>query len=278
MAWGNIWSGLNRMARATPRQARGKLDDFPTLLLLDRGYSAIDLIAHLQRLKINFLMRISSQSSLQEVRDFAASGQSRATVTLNVTTAKRKKNRRLQTILRQLDQAPLVVDLIAFDLPDGLKAYLITNLLGKQYGIDFFAEAYRKRWGIETQYAFDKTLLEIENFSSKKVEGVSQDFHASILCRNISGLLNLDAQQHWVQPQSPKLPTKPFYRVNRSVSLGLLKDELVDMLFGNQSVAVTYDRLVAQVSRHKSLSKPNRAFSRQRKRTRKPKINRRRAT
>ncbi|WP_162391491.1 IS4 family transposase [Spirosoma endbachense] len=259
-------------------QARGKLDDFPTLLLLDRGYPAIDLIAHLQRLKINFLMRISSQSSLQEVRDFAASGQSRATVTLNVTTAKRKKNIRLQTILRQLDQAPLVVELIAFDLPDGLKAYLITNLPAQQYGLDFFTEAYRKRWGIETQYAFDKTLLEIENFSSKKVEGVGQDFHASILCRNISGLLNLDAQQHWVQPQSPTLSTKPFYRVNRSVSLGLLKDELVDMLFGNQSVEVTYDRLVAQVSRHKSLSKPNRAFSRQRKRPRKPQINRRRAT
>jgi hypothetical protein len=160
MAWQHLeWFQLDR-------QTRSKLDDFPTLLLLDRGYPAIDLIAHLQRLRINFLMRISSQSSLQEVRDFAATGQSRASVTLNVTTAKRKKNKRLQTILRQLDQPPLVVDLLAFDLPDGSKAYLITNLPAEQYGMDFFTAAYRNRWGIETQYAFDKTLLEMENFSS----------------------------------------------------------------------------------------------------------------
>lgn len=166
---------------------------------------------------------------------------------------------------------------MAFDLPEGDKAYLITNLPAEQYGIDFFTEAYRKRWGIETQYGFDKTLLEMENFSSKKVGGVRQDFHASILCGNSSGLLNLDAQQNWVQ-QSPEQLTKSFYRVNRSVSLGLLKDELLVMLFGNLSVEVTYDRLVVQLSRHKSLSKPNRAFSRQRKRHRKPQINRRRAT
>jgi hypothetical protein len=117
----------------------------------------------------------------------------------------------------------------------------------------------------------------MEDFSSKKVGGVRQDFHASILCRNISGLLNLDAQQKWVQ-QSPELSTKPFYRVNRSISLGLLKDELIDMLFGSKSIAASYDWLVAQLSRNKSLSKPKREFSRQRKRPRKPQINRRRAT
>ena len=149
-----------------------RFTDCPTLLLLDRGYPSIDLIAQLQQLKINFLMRISSQNSLQEVRDFAATGQRKVTITLDVTTAKRKKNQRLQATLRQLNQAPLVVNLICLDLAEGQKAYLITNLSAHQYGIAFFTEAYRKRWGIETQYAFDKTQLEMENFSSKKVVGV----------------------------------------------------------------------------------------------------------
>ena len=157
-------------------QAKSKSADFPTLLLLDRGYPSIDLIAQLQLLKINFLMRISAQSSRQEVRDFAATGQTATTIRLDVTTTKRKKNQRLQVILRQLDQMPLVVELISLEVAEGHKVYLISNLQVEQYGADFFASAYRKRWAIETQYAFDKTLLEMKNFSSKKVVGVRQDF------------------------------------------------------------------------------------------------------
>lgn len=259
----------------------GSLTDCPTLLLLDRGYPSIDLIAQLQQLRINFLMRISAQNSLQEVRDFAATGQRSATITLDIATTKGKKNQRLQAILRQLNQAPLVVNLICLDLAEGQKAYLISNLSAKQYGMAFFTEAYRKRWGIDTQYAFDKTPLEMENFSTKKVVGVRHDFYACILCGNISGLLNLAAQQQVVQQEDN--PLKAFYRINRSVSLGLLKDEplggpIVTMLFGRNSLESSYDWLVAQLSRHKCLSKPNRSFSRQRSRPRKPQINRRRAT
>ena len=255
-----------------------KSNKIPTLLLFDRGYPAIDLVAQLQLLRINFLMRISEQNSMQEVRDFATTGQKQVTITLDVMTAKRKKNQRLQAILQQLNHAPLVVRLLSIDLPDGSKEYLLTDLIDDQYTLDFFAKAYQKRWGIETQYAFDKTLLEIENFSSKKVVGVQQDFYASILCRNISAIFNLDAQQRMEQQANRVKPNKQVYQVNRAVSLGLLKDEIFDMLFGSQPLEAHYDKLVAIMSRNKSLSKPNRNFSHQRKRPRKPKINHRRAT
>ncbi|QHV97059.1 hypothetical protein [Spirosoma endbachense] len=56
----------------------------------------------------------------------------------------------------------------------------------------------------------------MENFSSKKVVGVRQDFDACILCGNISGLLSLDAQKQVVQQEDK--PIKAFYRINRSVS------------------------------------------------------------
>lgn len=120
-----------------------RLDKIPTLLLFDRGYPSIDLIAQLQLLKINFLMRISEQCSMQEVRDFAATGQQQITITLDVMTTKRKKNQRLQTTLQQLDHAPLVVRLLSIDLPDGSKEYLITDLIDDQYTLDFFGKVYR---------------------------------------------------------------------------------------------------------------------------------------
>jgi hypothetical protein len=262
-------------------------DEFASLLLLDRGYPSIDLIAQLQAQGMAFIMRVSEQCSLQEIRDFAASGQRQVTITLDVTTPKRRKNQRLQAALQQLDYAPLVVRLLSIDLPDGNKEYLLSNLLDdrtaeRQYTLDFFYDAYRKRWGVETQYAFDKTLLEIENFSSKKVVGIQQDFYASILCRNINALLNVDAQEHIRtterQQQANGKANKQIYQVNRAVSLGLIKDQIASMLFGTQPLEASYDKLVAQISRNKSLSKPDRHFSRKRKRPRKPKINRRRPT
>lgn len=270
----------------------GVTDEFPTLLLLDRGYPAIDLIAQLQAQGMAFIMRVSEQCSLQEIRDFAASGQQQITITLDVTTPKRRKNQPLQAALQQLEYAPLVVRLLSIDLPDGSKEYLLSNLIDdrtaeRTYSLDFFYQAYRKRWGIETQYAFDKTLLEIENFSigppsGKKVVGVQQDFYASILCGNINALLNVDAQEH-LQHQAQQRArqgkaNEQVYGVNRAVSLGLLKDQIAGMLFGTQPLEDSYDKLVAQISRNKSLSKPDRHFSRKRKRPRKPKINRRRPT
>lgn len=262
-------------------------DEFPSLLLMDRGYPSIDLIAQLQAQGLAFIMRVSEQCSLQEIRDFAASGQRQVTITLDVTTPKRRKNQRLQTALKQLAYAPLAVRLLSIDLPDGNKEYLLSNLIDdrtaeRTYSLDFFCEAYRKRWGIETQYAFDKTLLEIENFSSKKVVGVQQDFYASILCRNINTLLNVDAQERMQQQAQQRAcqrkANKQEYLVNRAVSLGLLKDQIAGMLFGSQPLEDSYDQLVVQISRNKSLSKPDRHFSHKRKRPRKPKINRRRPT
>ena len=260
---------------------------FPSLLLMDRGYPSIDLMAQLQVQGMAFIMRVSEQCSLQEIRDFAASGQQQVIITLDVTTPKRRKNQRLQTALHQLEYAPLVVRLLSIDLPDGNKEYLLSNLIDdrtaeRTYSLDFFYEAYGKRWGIETQYAFDKTLLEIENFSSKKVVGIQQDFYASILCRNINALLNVDAQEHLQQQAQQRArqgkANEQVYGVNRAVSLGLLKDQIAGMLFGTQPLEASYDKLVAQISRNKSLSKPGRHFSHQRKRPRKPKINRRRPT
>jgi hypothetical protein len=262
-------------------------DPFPSLLLMDRGYPSIDLIAQLQAQGRAFIMRVSEQCSLQEIRDFAASGQRQATLTLDVTTPKRRKNQRLQAALQQLEYAPLVVRLLSIDLPDGSKEYLLSNLIDdptaeRTYSLNFFYQAYRKRWGIETQYAFDKTLLEIENFSSKKVIGIQQDFYASILCGNINALLNVDAQEHLQQQAQQRARrgkvNEQVYGVNRAVSLGLLKDQIAGMLFGTQPLEASYDKLVAQISRNKSLSKPGRHFSHKRKRPRKPKINRRRPT
>jgi hypothetical protein len=255
----------------------------PVLLLFDRGYPSIALIAWLQLQHIFFVMRVKEKNFLQEVADFAAGGEAQQVLTLDVSKTKRKNNERLQQALQQLDDAELKVRALAVELPTKEKEYLLTNLFDEQsYDRAFFSEVYQMRWGIETQYGFDKTLLEIENFSSKKVTGIQQDFHASILCSNILALLNADAGQQLERQAEQRAQqgkvNKQVYQVNRAVSLGLMKDEIAAMLFGSQPLEETYDRLLTKIVRNKSLSKPDRHYSRMRKRPRKPKINRRRPT
>lgn len=255
----------------------------PVLLLVDRGYPSIALIAWLQAQHISFVMRVKEKNFLQEVEDFAACHQGQQVLTLDVSKTKRKNDVRLQQAVEQLDEAELKVRALAIELPTKEKEYLLTNLFDEQsYDRTFFSGVYQMRWGIETQYGFDKTLLEIENFSSKKVTGIQQDFHASILCSNILALLNLDAGQQLEKQAEQRAQqgkvNKQLYQVNRAVSLGLMKDEIAAMLFGSQPLEEAYDLLLAKIVRNKSSSKPDRHYSRKRKRPRKPKINRRRPT
>jgi hypothetical protein len=255
----------------------------PLLLLFDRGYPSIALIAYLQVQGIFFVIRVKEKNFMQEVADFAASGKQQQVLDLDLGTSKRKNNQQLQEALKQLDKATLKVRALAIELPTKEKEYLLSNLLDEQsYDRDFFSVVYQMRWGIETQYGFDKTLLEIENFSAKTVTGVEQDFHASVLCSNILALVNADAgeqleKQAQLRAQQGKV-SKQVYQVNRAVSLGLMKDEIAAMLFGSQPLEETYERLLAKIIRNKSCSKPDRHYSRKRKRPRKPKINRRRPT
>ena len=255
----------------------------PILLLFDRGYPSISLIARLQAQHIFFVMRVKEKHFLQEIADFAACGQQQQVLNLDLTTTKRKNNKTLQQALEHLHDAQLKVRALAIELPTKEKEYLITNLLDEQsYDSTLLSELYQMRWGVETQYGFDKTLLEIENFSAKTVTGIEQDFHASILCSNILALVNADAgeqlqKQAQLRAQQGKV-NKQVYQVNRAVSLGLIKDEIAAMLFGSQPLEQAYDRLLAKIIRNKSSSKPDRHYSRKRKRPRKPKINRRRPT
>jgi hypothetical protein len=271
------WQHLEFLAKHPPGNGR------PLLLLFDRGYPSIALIARLQAQGIYFVMRVKEKTFMQEVADFAASGKQQQVLDLDVSTSKRKNNKQLQEALKQLDEAALKVRVLAIELPTKEKEYLLSNLLDEQsYDRDFFSLVYQMRWGIETQYGFEKTLLEIENFSSKNVTGIQQDFHASILCSNILALLNADAGQQMEKQAEQRAQqgkvNKQVYGVNRAVSLGLMKDEIAAMLFGSQPLEQTYELLLAKIIRNKSCSKPGRHYSRIRKRPRKPKINRRRPT
>lgn len=254
--------------------------NFPSVLLLDRGYPGILLMALLQKKGLHFIMRLPASNTFAEALAFAASEEEDAVIDFDLKQGSRQRDKALQEVVAQLPCAVLQLRLLRFTLPSGETEFLITDLTDSgQYPYALFYQAYGLRWAVETQFRVDKVQLEIENFSGKKKESVLQEFHASILCSNLQALLALDAGERRKQQQKQaEKPLKHEYKINRAVSLGLLKDELLSLLDSKQSLEEAYEQLVAKMQRFVISSPPGRQFSRKRKRKHKNTNKRRRPT
>ena len=250
----------------------------PSLLLLDRGYPSFLVMALLQKKGLHFIMRLPLSNSFAEALAFAASQEKDAVIDFDLKQGSRQRDKTLQQVVTQLPSSMLRLRLLRFALPSGETEYLISDLTDPhQYPYALFYQAYGLRWAVETQFRVEQMQLEIENFSGKKKDSVLQEFHASILCSNLQAVLALDAGQRRTQKQAGK-PLKHAYKINRAVSLGLLKDELLSLLDNRQSLEEAYEQLVTKMQRFVISSPPGRKFPRKRKRKHKNTSKRRRPT
>lgn len=238
-------------------------------LLLDRGYPSLWLIALLQQRKTAFLMRCSADF-IPEVVAFAHGSKQEAVLAVDLKAGRRLKQERLRAYLEP-GQTMLSARAVKVVLPTGATEYLLTNL---PHRIALLSQLYNRRWGVESTLDFMKNVLEAENFSAKTELGIRQDFHAAVLCANISALLVEEAQQELDQEQESK-GNKHRYQINRAVALGLVKDKLVSLLLGTESIETLYEKLKTKIKRRKEALKPDRKFKRKRHQGHKFKSNKR---
>lgn len=162
------------------------------LLVLDRGFPAVWLLALLQQQGRHFLVRIDG-GQWPEVGAFADSGLLEQTVTRPVGRDTRRCARTLG-----VDGLPDTVSfrLIRVSLPNGSEEILATSLLdAKSYPTGDFAELYHARWGVEEAFKLLKHRLLVEQFSGESPEAIRQDFHAKIFTANLAEALAFSVQQ-----------------------------------------------------------------------------------
>ncbi len=99
----------------------------PSLLLLDRGYPSLLVIALLQQKGLHFIMRLPKSNSFAEAKAFAASGKEDVTIDFDLKQGDRQKDKALQAVVAQLPAAVLALRLLRFELPSGEIEYLITR-------------------------------------------------------------------------------------------------------------------------------------------------------
>ena len=242
------------------------------LVILDRGYGARWLFYLLQQKKANYIVRVQRNFG-SNVDSFWDAEEKERIVEIQELPKKSKK--RLQE--RGFEFKPFKFRLVKIILNTGETEVLATSLVdSEKFNLTFLKETYELRWGIEVNYDHLKNHIELGNFTGYSVQAIKQDFFANILLANIQALLVRDAQAE-MSAKNENKQLKYEYKINKNLSLGFLKERVVDILLSNKPEY--FEELKALFQIEPSPIRKGRKFPRERQRTkRKFYMNQRRAT
>ena len=228
------------------------------LVLYDRGYNAFWMYAYHQDLGRSCCMRtIVKRDNL--ARDFVQSGQPDAIVTYRPNRTSRQQCEEMN-----LSDTPLTLRLIRVDLP-GETEVLVTNLMDeKRFPAHQFKRLYHLRWGVEEYYKRLKYHQEVENLSGKSVLVVMQDFHAKILCGNLTAALAIAGQRHLNRhTQQNQTTREKTYQINFAQAFAKMKQYQAKLWRLSGPLLSEYLRdLVLLMTQYKEQVRPERSFPR----------------
>lgn len=234
-----------------------------SIIIFDRGYPSISFIVHSLHNNVEFLMR-SSKSFIKQVVDVESSGKKDKIIEISLKKLSRAEKDELLSCFPNIDLNEIIrLRVIIVKLDTGENEILITSLLDKKkYPYKIFKEFYFKRWGIESDYGFQKVRAEIENFSGKSIISVQQDFHSTILVKNATTLLAMDAQKEI--DLDLKIKNRKFeYDINFSQAFGKMKNRFIEVLIDtNIDLSDFCKKMRVLMKRELEPKRPGRHFKR----------------
>lgn len=121
------------------------------------------------------------------------------------------------------------IRMVKLKISSGVTEILLTNLYDKLlYSNEDLKCLYGLRWGIETSYNAQKNQMQIEQFSGHRIICIQQDFHASVFVSNLQSLINKQCDGYI---EKINLNRKHRYKINRNVSWGSLKNNIIKLFF-----------------------------------------------
>jgi hypothetical protein len=231
-----------------------KKSSYQELLILDRGYPSFDIIYNLNKLKINYVMRIKPNFS-NVTKEFMESD----LMELN-TEIKPSRNASLLNKL-YLNKLSIKVRLVKVLLNSGEIELLITSLMSEtKYPSTLFKELYFKRWGIETLYDKLKNKLLIESFTGYSEVSILQDFYCTLFLSNIQSLLVGEANEELL---NQGVNNKKYeYKINTNLSIGFIKTRLIELFLEESNTEDILKELEKLFVKNVIPIRPNRSFKR----------------
>ena len=215
--------------------------DGKKLIIFDRGYASFELIEILERMGISYVFRVKRAFN----KDIDAQSKPDGYVSL------------------KQDDKRIHVRVIKFTLDSGEEEMLVTNITDKRLGKNAFKKLYFMRWPVETKYDIVKNKLQLENFNTRTIEGIQQDFYATMLLSNFAASVAIDVQDEIEEKRKDK-GNKYQYKVNMNELIGILKDRLVLALIQDDIdvQANIIDSILEEIKGNVIPIKPNRSVPR----------------
>jgi hypothetical protein len=205
-----------------------------TICIYDRGYADYAVAAvHVLR-GVHFVIRFPMNSTYKEVEEFVRSSERDKIITLHATSHYRPQ------VKTGVYPGQVQVRLVKVVLPTGEIEVLMTSLLDQtKYKISDFKFLYGKRWGVETGFDRFKHQLEVECFSSGKVNNIKQDFHAAVFLQVLETVMS-KAQDWSIRAKSIQDELEHVYHVNKAGAYAMLSEHLVGLFLMDDAAMLAH--------------------------------------
>ena len=215
--------------------------DVKKLIIFDRGYASFELIEMLESMGFQYVFRVK--------RTFNKDVDSQAKPDGYVWLKQGEKR--------------IHVRVIKFMLDSGEQELLVTNITDRRLGKNAFKKLYFMRWPVEIKYDIVKNKLQLENFNTRTVEGIQQDFFATMLLSNFVAAAAIDVQKD-IENERKDKGNKYQYKANLNEVVGILKDRLVYALIQDSpdEQAAIIDSIQEEIKHYVTPVKPNRSVVR----------------
>jgi len=229
-------------------------NDFPTksIFLLDRGFGHFSTLQELVVRTKDYCVRLSSSSNfakrmLQQPENDI--------VTVWYPSPKERES----CVRNGLKPTPIKVRIVKILLKTGETELLATSLTDQQkYSTEDINELYHCRWGVEEGFKNLKPKMKVEQFGTRKPEGVLQEFYAHIFCMNLIGLFGQQADKIIKQKTKHRKLT---YQYNWQNTFRMVRENIVEWLT-SINVEALIEKLINSISYTMTAVKPDRSFVR----------------
>ena len=209
-------------------------DPSSVLIVGDRFYGVMNVIANMLHRNIHFLFRCKDISS----NGFAAAfGLPDSSFDLQITkTLTKSKNKAFRNDPNYyIDQANSIdlldshhpflkisFRLVRFRIPNSDRFELIaTDLPADSYSAAAIADIYHARWGIETSFRSLKFDLSLLHFHSGRMQFILQEIFASFIIYNFASLISSCVPEHITTPRKKPVASRCHVNFALAVSVAI---------------------------------------------------------
>jgi hypothetical protein len=194
-----------------------------SLILLDRGFGYFSIFKALTKKNVSFCIRITTTNSM--FSKVALSNQSNdfiATWTPSDAEIRTCKN-------YGFDIEPILVRVSKIKLHSGEIEVLVSSLLDiKSITTKSIQELYDLRWGIEEGFKKLKPKIKLEQFGSRKPEGIYQEFYAHIFMMNLISIISNDSEEEIV---NKTIHRKNEYKYNWQNAYRYVRRKIIQLFY-----------------------------------------------